>query len=89
MFRAMKFHRQEASCRLQAFWYVIHKVCILQLTSWRWNFIARNMLQEFYEIKILIWVYIIGFNSNSCITMESLNNEICDVILAIAVIKRI
>jgi hypothetical protein len=47
------------------------------------------MLHEFYEIKILMRVHKIGFNSNSYITMRGLNNDICDVVLAKDVIKRI
>jgi hypothetical protein len=48
--------------------------CILQLTSWWWNFMARNMLKNFCEIKIITRMHVVGFNCNIFIKMHGIDN---------------
>lgn len=71
MFEVMKVHHQEVSFRIQILY---HNACVLQLTSWWWNFMARNMQKSLREIKIIARVHLVCCNCDS--TMIFINKTV-------------
>jgi hypothetical protein len=72
-----KFHFNST---VYTYWYTIvpcAMCCILQLTSWLWNFLVRNIQKILYKVKLQQYCLSLVFNCNNNNRDFNIENNTC------------